>query len=141
MQTHLKKIKTAPIALHSYTCQIVGCNYETKCSRKMLSHLNFLHEKDKNFTSPCLYTTRCFHKENFRTCSGLNLHLRRFHPTFFSAIGTKGKSNVAHNQQGIETISGPHTVEDNAIAMFGNYYLIFKCVFCFCLPDIFSVLL
>lgn len=68
----------------------------------MLRHLSTSHLKDKNFTSPCLYTTDCSHKANFKTFSGLKHHLSKFHLLFFSVSGnvTEANSNGTHIEEG-----------------------------------------
>jgi hypothetical protein len=70
--------------------------------------------QDKNFTSPCLYTTQCFHKENFKTVSGLKQHLRRFHLTFFAVPSNviERNSNGTHSEQGdIESIVNSDNID------------------------------
>ena len=88
--------------LDCYTCQIMQCNFVTKDSQTMLHHLSTIHLKDKNFTSPCLYTTECFHTANFKPFSGLKQHLRKFHPLFFSVSANviEGNSNGTPSEQG-----------------------------------------
>jgi hypothetical protein len=112
MHSHLKKLQTAEITLESNNCQIEGCNFVTKCKTKMLSHLSTIYVQDKNFTSPCLYTTQCFHKENFKTVSGQ--HLRRFQLTFFAVPSNviERNSNGTHSEQGdIESIVNSDNID------------------------------
>lgn len=88
--------------LDRYTCQKMQCNFVTQDSHIMLRHLSTIHLKDENFTSPCLYTTDCSHKANFKTFSGLKQHLSKFHPLFFSVSGnvTEANSNGTPSEQG-----------------------------------------
>jgi hypothetical protein len=97
-----------------YTCQTMQCNFVAQDSHNMLRHLSTIHLKDKNFTSPCLYTTDCFHKVNFKTLSCLKHHLSKFHPLFFSLSGnvTEANSNgTPSDQSGMECVANSDDVD------------------------------
>ncbi|XP_045030405.1 uncharacterized protein LOC116935148 [Daphnia magna] len=80
-------ISTIPFEdLGYYCCPIVECNYSTRFAKKLLSHLNIVHSKDKYFTSPCLHSPQCPHKAAFTSYSGLSKHLRKFHHSFFHGV-------------------------------------------------------
>ena len=110
MQSLLNKQKILETLLDSYTCKIEGCNTVTKSSQKMLSHLRVYHKKDGNFTSPCLFSTECFHLSNFKSYVGLYYHLKTFHPSFFNSpaieqsqvIEACTETEVVNNNSGIE---------------------------------------
>jgi hypothetical protein len=65
MHSYIKK--EVQKKLDRYTCQIIQCNFVTQHSHNMLIHLSTIHLKDEKLTSPCLYTTDCSHKANFKT--------------------------------------------------------------------------
>jgi hypothetical protein len=110
MQSLLNKQKILETFLDSYTCTIAGCNTVTNSSRNMLSHLNVYHNEDINFTSPCLFSTECFHLSNFKSYGGLYRHLKSFHPSFFYSSTTKQsqlievctETEIVNNNSGIE---------------------------------------
>lgn len=70
------------IPLDDYGCHIGVCNYTGANASQLLSHFRTMHEKDKEFRSPCLYSKTCAHQEDFHSFRALSSHIRSFHPLF-----------------------------------------------------------
>ncbi len=86
MASFAERIKIIEIlfkALDSYSCEIGECNFVSQTAKKLLSHFNVVHRKGKNFSSPCLHSSHCPHKDPFTSFDGLNKHLRTYHESFF----------------------------------------------------------
>lgn len=79
----INKFRTIRDPWDSFDCTVNYCNFSAQSSRELLSHLRKVHPKTKDINSPCLYSKQCTHIELFKTFSGLDTHLRKFHKEFF----------------------------------------------------------
>ena len=77
------KYQIAEELVDDLTCRIGICDYVAADVFKLHSHYRVMHFKDKQFSSGCLYSKKCFHQSKFKSFWGLNSHLRIYHSIFF----------------------------------------------------------
>ena len=83
MANAINKFKTVIDPLDNFDCTVDSCNFSALSTRELLSHFRKVHSTTKGINSPCLYSKQCSHVELFKTFSGLDTHLRKFHIEFF----------------------------------------------------------
>ncbi len=78
----LEKLDIAFDPIENLKCQNESCHYVARTAYDLLSHYRKNYKSFKNFKSCCLYTKAC--KNEFKSVSALDSHLRRTHPMFFN---------------------------------------------------------
>ena len=75
------QIKFDPI--EDLNCSNQLCTFVGVDVQDLFKHYRICHKNDQNLYSPCIYSRKCFNRNKFKTFSGLNQHLRRYHDCFF----------------------------------------------------------
>ena len=82
-----KRFNCGFIPLENFYCQVQNCDFKSaNTARELLSHYRINHNKDKTFSSSCLYSQSCPHTDKFKAYSGLYKHMNLFHKDFISNI-------------------------------------------------------